>query len=83
LDEVKYRLQRFDVIILDADLLDIYRIDLAREILHLIPARKLVITTAFDDHALTREAESIGISKEKVLLKPFRLSKLWSAAMDN
>ena len=83
LDEVRNRLQRFDVIILDTDLLDIYGIDLAREILDLIPAPKLVITTAYDDHALTREAESIGINKEKVLMKPFRLSKLWSAAMDD
>ena len=83
LDEIKDRLQRFDVIILDIDLLDIYRIDLAREILDLIPARKLVITAAYDDHVLTKEAKSIGISKQKVLLKPFRFSKLWSAAMDN
>jgi hypothetical protein len=64
-------------------LFDIDRIDLAREILDLIPARKLVITTAYDYHALTREAESVGISKDKVLLKPFMLSKLWSAVMDN
>ena len=75
LDEIKYRLQRFDVIILDTDL--------AREILDLIPARKLVTTTAYYDHVLTKEAKSIGISKQKVLLKPFRFSKLWSAAMDN
>jgi two-component SAPR family response regulator len=71
------------VIILDTDLFDIDRIDLAREILDLIPAQKLVITTAYDSHALTREAESVGISKDKVLLKPFMLSKLWSAVMDN
>ena len=81
-DEVRDRLERFDVIILDTDLFGIYEINLANEILDLIPARKLIITTAYDDHALTREAESIGINKDKMLLKPFELSKLWSAVMD-
>jgi len=71
------------VIILDTDLFDIDGIDLARDILDVVPTRKLVITTAYDYHALTREAVSVGISKDKVLLKPFKLSKLWSAAMDN
>ena len=60
---------------------DIDGIDLAKDILDLVPARKLVITTAYDYHPLTREAESVGISKDKVLLKPFMLSKLWSAVM--
>jgi hypothetical protein len=57
--------------------------NLARRILNLVPVQKVVITTGFADHALKREAESIGIKKEKILLKPFRLSRLWSAAMDN
>ena len=71
------------MIILDTDLFDIDGIDLARDILDMVPTRKLVITTAYDYHALTKEAASVGVSKDKVLLKPFKLSKLWSAAMDN
>jgi DNA-binding NtrC family response regulator len=83
LDELKNRSQNYDVIILDTDLIDINEIDLARKILTLVPAQKVVITTGFEDHALKREAELIGIKKEKILLKPFKLSKLWSAAMDS
>ena len=71
------------MVILDTDLIDIDEIDLARKILNLVPAQKVVITTGYEDHALKREATVVGVKKEKILLKPFRLSKLWSAAMDN
>jgi CheY-like chemotaxis protein len=82
-NEIRNCLERFDIIILDTDLFGIDQIDLAKEILGLIPIHMLIITTAYDKHALTTEAKSIGISKEKVLLKPFRLSQLWSAVMEN
>jgi DNA-binding NarL/FixJ family response regulator len=83
LNELENRSQNYDVIILDTDLMAINEFNLARRILNLVPVQKVVITTGFEDHALKREAESIGIKKEKILLKPFRLSRLWSAAMDN
>jgi DNA-binding response OmpR family regulator len=74
LDEVRDRPQIFDVIILDTGLNDVRGLDVAR---------KIVITTGYSDQALRREAESIGINYENVLLKPFKLSKLWSATMNN
>ena len=83
LNELENRSQNFDVIILDTDLMAINEIELARKILTLVPAQKVVITTGFENHALKREAELIGIKKEKILLKPFRLSRLSAAAMDN
>jgi DNA-binding NarL/FixJ family response regulator len=82
LNELENRSQNYDVIILDTDLMAINEFNLARRILNLVPVQKVVITTGFEDHALKREAESIGIKKEKILLKPFRLSRLL-AAMDN
>ena len=83
LNKLENRSQNFDVIILDTDLMAINEIELARKILILVPAQKIVITTGFENHALKREAELIGIKKEKILLKPFRLSRLSAAAMDN
>ena len=83
LNELENRSQNFDVIILDTDLMAINEIELARKILILVPAQKIVITTGFENHGLKREAELIGIKKEKILLKPFRLSRLSAAAMDN
>ena len=73
----------FDVIILDTGLSDIKAMDVARKILELIPAQKIVITTGYSDQALRGEAESIGINYENVLLKPFRLSTLWSVTMNS
>ena len=83
MDELNNQLQRFDVIILDTDLLDVDKPGSARKVLSLIPNEKVVITTGYNDHPLTREAESLGIKNERILLKPFRLSKLWSAVMDS
>jgi Tfp pilus assembly protein PilO len=55
------------VVILDTDLIDINEINLARKILNLVLVQKVVIITGFEDHALKREAELIGVKKEKTL----------------
>ena len=78
-NELNNQWHRYETIILDTDLFDI---DLAKKILGLVPAKKVVITTG-DDHASTREAELIGIKNDRVLLKPVKLSRLGSAILDN
>ncbi len=65
--------ERFDLIILDTGLYDMKGVEVAKKILELIPDQKIIMTTTCSDETLEREATSMGISLENVLLKPFRL----------
>lgn len=80
IQEVRKRSKKFVAVIIDSDI-DV--IELARKILELIPHQRIIITTAYSDQALTREAGSIGIESENILFEPFELSKLWSAVIKN
>lgn len=71
--------ERFDLIILDTGLYDMKGVEVAKKILELIPDQKIIMTTTCSDETLEREATSMGISLENVLLKPFRLVQLLSS----
>ena len=79
LDEVKKFKKRFDIIILDTDLNDMNRVDMAKTILKINPDQKIIMTTTSSTNILETELTSAGIGLENILLKPFRLFQLLSA----
>jgi CheY-like chemotaxis protein len=82
LDEVERTTKDFDVIILDIGLYDINGLEVAKSILQLNPDQKIIVTTANSSEDLKRQALSIGIETENILLKPFKLTTLLSTVRE-
>lgn len=67
----------FDIIILDTHLSGSIRAsDLAKEIYRIKPTQRIVLTTTNPLYGTTEGIESFRVSRQDVLIKPFRLSNL-------
>ena len=67
----------FDIIILDTHLSgNISASDLAKEIHRIKPTQRIVLTTTDPIYGTTDGIKSFRVSRQDLLVKPFRLSKL-------
>jgi CheY-like chemotaxis protein len=82
LQEVERRIKDFDVIILDIGFYDINGLEVAKTILQSNPDQKIIITTGNSSGNLKRQALSVGIDIENILLKPFKLTTLLSTVKE-
>lgn len=70
-----------DMIILDTHLKDMSGVEVARKIKQRLPDQRVIITTTIAASAYREDIERLGISRDNVLQKPFRFSKLVALMM--
>lgn len=67
----------FDIVVLDMHLSDNMRTsNVTNEIHRVLPNQRIILTTTNPLNRLTTVIDSLGVSKQDVLVKPFMLSNL-------
>ena len=73
----------FDMVVIDTHLDDMNGIALARKIQESIPGQRIILTSTTSADSLEQEFSSLGITRNDVLVKPFRFAELLSLIRPN
>jgi DNA-binding response OmpR family regulator len=73
----------FDIVVIDTHLGDTNGIALARKIQERIPDQRIILTSTTSADSLEQELSSLGITRNDVLVKPFRFAELLSLIRPN
>jgi CheY-like chemotaxis protein len=76
LERVRSQTADYDLVILDSHLKDTAAIEVARQIIALIPYQRIAFTTTASIAMMKADIRSIRLNSEEVLVKPFSFSSL-------